>query len=268
MPKLHNLNAVSPSDECKESLVDIIESQLIPRLLQSQDYNLRMASQEQVYSGHQPLPQFDAFVLACRNGDSLQVNAITNQLLDAGLTHQQLFLNLITPAAQHLGVLWEKDLCSFTDVTCGLALMHQITYRLGYEFRDGPQVEGEKTHVMLCAAPGSLHILGVTIVADLFKREGASVVIDISSTQWELERAVANEWFDMIGISVAIESQLLDLKPLIAKLRKSSGNPDAKVLLGGPIFSLVDATPELFGADLIAINPLEALAMVNRKGTN
>jgi len=265
MPKFSNLDAASASDDCKESLVEIIESQLIPRLLQSEDYNARMGAQEQVYRTRAPLPQFDAFTEACRNGDSLKVNAIIDKLLGENVTHQQLFLELITPAAQHLGVLWEKDLCSFTDVTCGLAIMHQVTYRLGYEFRDGPQVEGDQSHVMLCAAPGSLHILGITIVADLFKREGASVVVDISASQAELVRAVSNEWFDMIGISVAIESQLLELKPLITSLRKHSGNPDAKVLLGGPIFSLVDATPELFGADVISNSPLEVLPLLKKR---
>lgn len=270
MSKLQSLDGfsrriqnTSPDDDtCKESLVDLIETQLIPRLLQSENYNARMANQASVFAPLDPLPQLDAFAMACRNGDSLRVNAIIDGLLSSGHPHQQIFLNLITPAAQQLGDLWDKDLCSFSDVTCGLAIMHQITYRLGYEYRDGPQSEGLERHVMLCAAPGSLHILGVTIVADLFKREGASVVIDISASEEELVRSVANEWFDLIGISVAIESQLYKLKSLIENLRAHSGNPDAKVLLGGPIFSLVDATAEMFGADLISTSPLDVLAML------
>jgi methylmalonyl-CoA mutase cobalamin-binding subunit len=178
--------------------------------------------------------------------------------------HERIFLELITPAARHLGALWDQDLCSFTEVTCGLALMHQVTYRLGYEFRDGPQAEGQLAHVMLCCAPGSMHFLGATIVADLFRREGASVVIEISSTEQELVRAAANEWFDVIGISVALESQLDKLPELIARLKKSSGNPHAKVLLGGPIFLLIDAQPEMFGADAISNNPIEVVALLKR----
>ena len=142
--------------------------------------------------------------------------------------------------------------------------MHQVTYRLGYEFRDGPQAEGLQAHVMLCCAPGSMHFLGATIVADLFRREGATVVIEISSTEQELVRAAANEWFDVIGISVALEAQLLKLPELIARLKKSSGNPHAKVLLGGPIFLLIDAQPEMFGADAISNNPTEVVALLKR----
>jgi methanogenic corrinoid protein MtbC1 len=88
------------------------------------------------------------------------------------------------------------------------------------------------------------------------------VVIDVSSTEQELVRAVANEWFDVIGISVAIESQLPGLKLLVQTLKKNSGNPNVKVLLGGPIFMLVNASKEMFGADLIAQNAPEAVALL------
>jgi methanogenic corrinoid protein MtbC1 len=140
--------------------------------------------------------------------------------------------------------------------------MHHVIYRLGYEFRDGPHVKGEQISVMMCCAPGSMHLLGATIVGDLFRREGAKVVIEISPTELELIRSVANEWFDVIGISVSIEAQLLQLKTLVQQLRERSGNPHVKILLGGPIFMLVDASAEMFGADLIATNAPEAVALL------
>ena len=254
----------SANDECEESLVNVIDDHLIPRLLQSEHYASEMATQSSKEKRDSAFPEFIAFTEGCRDGDSLRANAIVDALIAQGVSDQSMFLDLITPAARHLGHLWDKDLCSFTDVTCGLAIMHQITYRLGYEYRDGPQGEGEKAHVMLCAAPGSMHLLGITIVADLFKREGASVVIDVSATEDELVRTGANEWFDVIGVSVAIEAQLINLKSLVTRLKQSSGNPDVKVILGGPIFTLVEATPELFGADAISNNPLEVLHTLKR----
>jgi methylmalonyl-CoA mutase cobalamin-binding subunit len=104
-----------------------------------------------------------------------------------------------------------------------------------------------------------MHLLGVTIVGDIFQRAGANVVIEVSSTQEELVRAVANEWFDVIGVSVSTEAQLLGLKSLVQDLRKNSGNPNAKVLLGGPIFLLIDATADMFDADVISNNAQDVL---------
>jgi methanogenic corrinoid protein MtbC1 len=260
---LHKLSVQgSANDECKEFLEDVIGQQLIPRLLNSQNYSELLTSPEVSGASAQALPEFNAFINACKQGDSLHVNQIVDTLISQGFTQESVFLDLITPAARQLGALWDKDLCSFTDVTCGLAMMHHVIYRLGYEFRDGPHVKGEQTSVMMCCAPGSMHLLGVTIVGDLFRREGANVVIEVSSTEQELVRAVANEWFDVIGISVAIESQLLDLKTLVRALKSNSGNPNVKVLLGGPIFMLVNATEDMFGADLIAKNAHDAVALL------
>jgi methanogenic corrinoid protein MtbC1 len=115
---------------------------------------------------------------------------------------------------------------------------------------------------MLSCAPGSQHFLGLTIVADFFRRAGAHVVIEISSTESELMRAIANEWFDVIGISVAIETQLPQLRDLIAHFRQNSGNPDVKVMLGGPIFTLQELTADMFGADAISTDPIEAINLL------
>ena len=250
------------NDECKETLSDVIETEIIPRLLNSQQSlnNLKQPVQELVIGD--PLPEMLAFTAYCVKGDALHVTQIVDKLIEQGLRQDRIFLELITPAARHLGVLWEKDECSFSDVTCGLAMMHQVTHRLGYGFSDAPVVQGENTRVMLSCAPGSQHFLGLTIVADFFRREGAHVVIEISSTESELMRAVANEWFDVIGISVAIETQLPQLKQLIANFRKNSGNPHVRILLGGPIFTLQDHSPETFGADAISTDAIEAVALL------
>lgn len=266
MPKLSSMNRPgepgSANDECKESLQDLIDTQLIPRLLNSQNYREQLASPEASGFNVGAIVDFNDFTQACQRGDSVRVNQIVDALLSEGFAQERIFLELITPAARHLGTLWDNDLCSFTDVTCGLAIMHQVIYRLGYEFRDGPHDKGVQSNVLVCCAPGSLHLLGATIVGDLFRREGASVVIEISSTEQELVRAVANEWFDVIGISVSIESQLLQLKSLVQALKANSGNPNVKVILGGPIFMLVNVTADMFNADVISNNPQEVLSML------
>lgn len=252
--------------ECRESLVEVIQEQIIPRLLNSQQF-LTVSGNDAGYAAPLDLdigPQVLSFAEACIHSDTQGANAIVDQLIDRGLRSDRLFLELITPAARHLGILWEQDLCDFTQVTCGLAQMHQITYRLGYEFQDGPHVEGAVERVMLACAPGSQHFLGLTIVADFFRKTGSEVVLEISSTETELERAVANEWFDVIGLSVAIETQLPALPALVRKLRAGSGNPKVRVVLGGPIFLLRKYEPTEFGADAISTDAREAVVVVKQ----
>ncbi len=252
--------------ECRESLVEVIQEQIIPRLLNSQQF-LAVSGNDSGYEAPLDLdigPQVLAFAEACIHSDTQAANAIVDQLIDRGLRSDRLFLELITPAARHLGILWEQDLCDFTQVTCGLAQMHQITYRLGYEFQDGPHVEGAVERVMLACAPGSQHFLGLTIVADFFRKTGSEVVLEISSTETELVRAVSNEWFDVIGLSVAIETQLPALPALVQKLRAGSGNPKVRIVLGGPIFLLRKFEPTEFSADAISTDAREAVVVVKQ----
>lgn len=253
----------SLSTDCKETLSAVIEEQIIPRLLNVQQF----------FTGPSPMeregelaaqPEFEAFTQHCLHGNAALANQVVDELSAKGLTHDRIFLEVITPAARHLGVLWEQDLCDFTEVTCGLAMMHQMIYRLGYASPPGLGIEGPSERIMLACAPGSQHFLGLTIVSDFFRQAGSDVVLEISSTESELLRAVANEWFDVVGISVAIESQLPTLPDLIAHLRAHSGNPKVRVVLGGPIFLLHDLTPHALGADAIFTDAREAVGEVKR----
>lgn len=253
-----------PEEDCKESLLAVIEKQIIPRLLNVQQF---FAGKSQALAVDEPAaeqPEFQALTQCCLNGDGLEANRIVDALMAKGLKPQRVFMELITPAARQLGVLWEQDLCDFTQVTCGLAIMHQMIYRLGYEAPAGPRDEGTVERVMLACAPGSQHFLGLTIVADFFRKAGAEVVLEISSTESELQRAVANEWFDVVGISVALEAQLQTLPSLIQHLRESSGNPNIRVVLGGPIFLLKTLSPQTLGADGIFTDARDAVDAVKR----
>ncbi len=250
--------------DCKESLSAVIEEQIIPRLLNVQRFFTGPPEALRDEAAVDEQPEFQAFTQHCLSGNALQANQIVDALSDRGLTHDRIFLELITPAARHLGTLWEQDLCDFTQVTCGLALMHQMIYRLGYASPAGPGIEGESDRVMLACAPGSQHFLGLTIVADFFRQAGCDVVLEISSSESELLRAVANEWFDVVGISVAIEAQLPKLPELIAHLRAQSGNPKVRVVLGGPIFLVHALTAQELGADAIFTDAREAVGAVKQ----
>jgi methanogenic corrinoid protein MtbC1 len=61
---------------------------------------------------------------------------------------------------------------------------------------------------------------------------------------------------------VAIETHLPQLQELIAHFRQSSGNPHIKVMLGGPIFTLKDLSADMFGADAISTDPVEAVNLL------
>ena len=247
--------------ECQSSVMSIIEAQIIPRLLKAERL---IRSELPLVTALRAMPskeEIQSFVNLCVSPDPLVAQIFVNRLLKEGLNTEHIFLELITPAARELGTQWELDRMDFVDVTHGLVRLHAIAHEIGFAYRDGPVVQGDIKRVMIASAPGSKHSLGPTIVADFFRKEGWQVVIEISSSKKELVQAVENEWFDTVGLSVSIASQLADLGDLVDNIKRCSRNPGIVVLLGGPIFIVENLQASDFGASGICVDAKEAVSL-------
>ena len=253
-------SASSEDDECRRSMRTVLESHIIPRLVQahrSSDEGRAANDTASRLLGD----EVTAFAVFCAGGKREQAAELIERLRTEGLEQEDIFIELITPAARYLGVQWEEDLLSFADVTIGLVLMHEVIHGMGYEYHDGPQHGGGVKRVMLASAPGSQHVLGLSIVSEFFRKAGWQVVLEVSPSRTELCHAVQNEWFDLVGISVALDSQLDTLSALVDSLKVASRNPSTPVLLGGPVFSLGAHRAEAFGAQAICVDARECVPL-------
>jgi len=256
-----SLAAEPPDEGCRHLISSVIETQIIPRLLQAHPSGAGRLAQETHQTIRIPESAVVEFANLCLLNDAILANSFADQLVRDGLSHETIFMQLITPAARYLGVAWETDTADFVQVTNGLMRMHEITHRIGFEYQAGPRKPGPRNRIMLACAPGSQHILGLTIVSEFFNKEGWQTVVEISSSAEGLIHAAANEWFDVIGISVAIESQLDGLETLVAGIRNASQNAKVAILLGGPIFTLRHFDATEFGACEICTDPKVAVKL-------
>ena len=256
-------SGASHDNACKHSLLSVIEQQIIPRLLDAHT-SVQLVPQAATSATQTPTEgEIQAFALSCLAAEPKTSQEWLEDLRNRGYSTERLFLQVIAPAARFLGLQWEQDKMDFSQVTLGLLRMHQLAHELGYAYRDGPQVAGARRRIMLASAPGSQHLLGLTIVSEFFRKERWQVVVEISVTQKELADAVANEWFDMLGLSVGLVEQLADLPSLIQTLRQQSRNPEVKVLLGGPAFLAQTVQAIDFGADGISLDASEAVVLAS-----
>jgi methanogenic corrinoid protein MtbC1 len=256
----------SGSDQCKQSLIAIIEGQILPRLLDAHA-GISMTGHAKPSDGIQPTQdEIHAFAIACLGFPQDNPLRMAQALMDKGVSRESIFLGLITPAARQLGEWWEQDHFDFTQVSQGLVLMHQVTRDLGFNHNSAPQIAGDIRRIMLACAPGSQHILGITILADFFRIAGWQVVVEISSQESELLRSVQHEWFDMVGLSVGLIEQLPTLPMLIEHLRTHSKNPHAAFILGGAAFLSKQhhPSPKHWGADGVSTDAAEAVKLANR----
>ena len=251
----------SHSNECMTSILSVIETDIIPRLLGSQSINPSVYSDALIERSLPSENEIDEFVSLCISEDHLEPQNFVNRMLSQGLSKEHIFLDLITPAARLMGVQWENDQLDFYSLTHGLARLHTLTHDIGYTYQSGPLVSGDVKRIMIASAPGSEHLLGPAIVSEFFRKDGWQVVMEISPTVKELVQAVSNEWFDAVGLSISIQAQMNDLATLIAQIKKLSRNRRVVILLGGPIFTLKQYKASDFGAGAICTDAKDAVSL-------
>jgi methanogenic corrinoid protein MtbC1 len=254
-------NSMHSYSDCQSSILSIVESQIIPGLLNSE--RIRRPHLSLVSSSHaKPSQQeIEVFIDLCVSESSKDAQSFVDDFLDAGLSTEDVFLNLIAPAARNLGSEWDDDRMDFSQVNLGLVRLHSIANEIRFTSKSDQFAKAKARRVMIASAPGSMHMLGTTIVADFFRKEDWQVVVAISSSANELIQTVSNEWFDVLGLSLSIDQQLTGLADLIDQFKNLSLNPRMVVMLGGPIFSAKKLDANDFGANGICDNAKHAVSL-------
>ena len=236
-------------DVCQSSLMQFLESQIIPNLLKANESASPFSSTDGLRTElptEEEIAHFSALCIAT-NQDAPDI--YVQSLMSEGLNSEAIFLHLFAPAARHLGFLWEYDLCDFTQVTIGLVRMQQLTLRLGIEFQKKRKLAMDGMRALFAPIPGSQHTFGVLMVSEFFRKEGWQVWMELGSSESTLLEAVAKDWFEVIGLSVGTETQVDSLREIIRRIRGCSANRQVKILIGGPLLVL---SPDLYkevGAD-------------------
>jgi len=248
---------------CKNSLMEVIELQIIPRLVDSHPAFGPSNGQKFGTEFEPDSAEIAAFAQMCIHAHPQAAMQRIEQWVQYGYTIDSIFLKLIATVARHLGWMWEQDEADFSQVSIGLIRLQQITHHLGYSYQSGPQCAGGVRRLLIGSAPGSQHLLGLSIVAEFFRKDGWEVVVEIADTQSALLVAVGSEWFDLIGLSVGLLEQLPVLPDLIAQLKGASRNANVPVILGGAAFLGGDVQASKLGAEGISIDAADAVSLGN-----
>ena len=171
------------------------------------------------------------------------------EILARGATVDAVLVDLLAPAARLLGEYWESDRCDFVDVTMALWRLQEVVHELAAHF---PPERGSPTNArraLFASMPGDQHSFGTVVIDELFRREGwLTDRMSDAETQDLLHRA-ADQWFDLIGLTVSCDCHIADLASIIAGLRTVARNPRVCVMVGGRIFSADPALAVQVGAD-------------------
>ena len=244
------------------SVVKTIKTRIIPKIVLA----LRKAprAEESTAECISPIEQFALLALGDDDG---AVFAYVDEMLTQGASVELIFLELLAPAARHLGALWESDATDFANVTLAVSRLQRLMRLHGESFFD-QGIKGGGESILLTIIPGEQHSFGLSMVAEFFRRAGWNLCTGPFSSHQELTSLVHNYWFDVIGFSVSSDRRLDELKKDIHDIRRDSRNKSVGIMLGGP---MVIAHPDLvatMGADMMSADattaPQQARALIEQ----
>ena len=215
-----------------------IEAEIIPRLMLAHptaDDCLPAAPLSNTQVSQVSQEEVRAFAQLVLAPDENVAHACIEAMRTSGISVETIYTDLLAPVARYLGVLWEEDLCDFTEVTVGLGRLQQVLRELSPAFgQSNTSTSGSR--VLLLPGPGEQHTFGLVMVAEFFRRAGW----DVGGGPWEAGAdpvvMVKREWFDVVGFSLGNIAQLDELATCIKNVRAAALNKSICVIVGGPLF--------------------------------
>ena len=176
-------------------------------------------------------PCVAAMAYALCDPDDASFSILVSELLDAGLSVEELYLGHLAPAARRLGEMWDRDRLPFSEVTLATARI-QAKMRRMPAVRIAPYC-GSGKGAVFAAVPGEEHTIGVMMAADLFRRSGWDVDLLIGLSHDELVTRISRDDRPVIGLSCSGDHSYPALCRLLLALKHT--RPDATVLLSGQL---------------------------------
>lgn len=217
----------------------------------------------------QPTEREVAAAAACGvKGDHAGLRDIVMSLRARAVPIGTICLDLLGAAARHLGDRWTEDEVNFVEVTYATGVfessLRELMPALDAELTSQHGDADEVGRILLADLPEEPHRLGLMIVGGFFRGAGWAVRESQGMTLAELEKLVAVEWFEVIGLSASCDRHIDLLSLTLARLRRRSCNPAVGFLVGGAQFAQRPSLVQLVGADATAVDASDALLQAQR----
>lgn len=249
-----------PTESHLQEFASVIENIIVPRLLMSHVNTNTALKTEKVSLRNVAVSDFIA--LTTKDDPSSAIDYVRH-LMANGVAFQDVLLDLMAPAARVLGERWEDDKASFVEVALGVARMHRILR----EFDGVPSHlwsnAGFGRHALLLPTPGELHSFGLRLVQEFLLRESWTVTNKPVEDVQQLGQLVAQEHFDIVGLSLSGQTLVEPFLESIRIIRKMSKNRCVKIIVGGHLFVEQPELIESCGSDAYAVDAPATVTIVN-----
>lgn len=250
-------DAFDPAMLSPFALHRLVEGEIIPRLLLAH----RGIDAGGVNGAAAPIDVGTAerFALAALRQEAYGLLVEVDALIARGHSVEAVFLDILAPAARHLGELWDADACDFVDVTMALWRLQEIVHELAARTPGAAERRGGERRALFAPLPGEQHGFGSLMVEEFFRRAGWTTASEPGASEADLTTLVGSRWFEIVGLTVSVAENVARLPAIIAALRAASRNPRLGVLVGGRVFIDHPDWADGCGADATALDARQAV---------
>jgi methanogenic corrinoid protein MtbC1 len=259
-PEAVNLVWSAIQSDSRHGGIEVLSQHIVPeRLFSAWDMHLyyraggqRRPSREDgqgTISLAEHVPQVARCALSA---DDRQLNALIGDLVAQGWVGDALVKHLLEPAARVLGDAWLADDCSEIDLTIALSMLqlagHAVHSRVTAE-----NLRKSRYSILLVTAPGEPHLLGPSLLGDMFNNAGWTVDIAFPDSNEALTQQLRTQKPDAVDIALSDalprRHALATLRETVEKCRAASPDELLVVSVGGRLFAEAAATALSVGAD-------------------
>jgi MerR family transcriptional regulator, light-induced transcriptional regulator len=238
-------------------LTRIIEVEAIPRIVLTQRASLCPAIRRD--EGWSPNPRnVEEFASLALTHEVDVLCSYVGAMWGQGASLEQLYLELLAPAARQLENLGTADLFALTEATIGLGRLRRLIHQLNPAFESEGDCKWHGRHALIMPAPGEQHSFDLFIVGACLRRGGWEVLSWPLAPSSELFARVRSEPFALVWLSASRENRVGALAASIRRIRQVSQNPDIGIVVGGPLFINRPELVRLVGADAVAVDGRQA----------
>jgi methanogenic corrinoid protein MtbC1 len=269
-PGMNPFTIVKPVDDCHDISL-LLENLVIPKLIAHQnkrDTLVRASafSPSSTAVGRTSIDHTDVeeFARIAVSDEAHALMDVVDQRLANGSSVENLYIELLAPAARRLGEYWEEDREDFVGVTMGLWRIQEVLRELTTRIPPKSQPGQGRRSALFSMMPGEQHSFGTLMVAECFQRAGWDTDVLIEPSKSELTGKFADRRYDLIGLTVSQDCSTASLGSMVKAIKAVSSNPHVCVMLGGRV---INEQPELVdecGADATAVDAISAVALADR----
>ena len=201
-----------------------------------------------------------AYLLAILEGDRRAASRVVMDAVAGGVSIRDAYNHILLPVQREVGRMWHINELSVAEEHFATATTRSVMAQLCALAKAREPVG---LTLIVAAAEGNTHDLGVRVVADFFELAGWRVIelgADVPAV--DLVRAVVDYGADAVAISGAMPSQISTIEDSVSMLRRDL-SPCPVIIVGGPAFGGCPESATRIGADGYAASAEEAIELAH-----